>query len=250
MSNKYKTLQNIFINADDFGISIEVNNAIVKAWELGLLDSTTIMANMPGFCDAIEIIKSGKIPSNRIGIHLNLFEGKPLTDSMKECRVFCNDDGIFNMRPIPFFAPARYSMIVYEELRAQIIKVLNAGINITHIDSHAHRHFNWFIGKEVIKLAKDYNIRYIRISGNLSKFSLPKLLFQKVYNARLGKYQYSDYFYNIPNAIKNLSSFILNHKLEVMCHPSFNNVHELVDIEFNKSLELLLKPFCTIANKN
>lgn len=39
----------LIINADDFGISNDVNRAILQSFQEGLISSATIMTNMPGF---------------------------------------------------------------------------------------------------------------------------------------------------------------------------------------------------------
>ena len=83
----------LIVNADDFGYSAQVNEAIVKAFADGLVSSTTLMPNMPGFDDAVALIRQGRIPADSTGVHLNLFEGEPLTEQMKACRVFCGEDG-------------------------------------------------------------------------------------------------------------------------------------------------------------
>ena len=43
---------NVVINADDFGISAEVNRAVVECFRRGLINRTTIMVNMPEAEDA------------------------------------------------------------------------------------------------------------------------------------------------------------------------------------------------------
>jgi predicted glycoside hydrolase/deacetylase ChbG (UPF0249 family) len=40
-------MRKIIVNADDFGMSAEVNRAIVEAFENNVISSTTLMANMP-----------------------------------------------------------------------------------------------------------------------------------------------------------------------------------------------------------
>ena len=40
-------MKSVIINADDFGYSPAVNAGIIKAYEDGILTSTTLMANMP-----------------------------------------------------------------------------------------------------------------------------------------------------------------------------------------------------------
>jgi len=48
------------VNADDFGMSPRINHAILQAFENGLISSATIMANMPAFEDACQIV--GPVP--------------------------------------------------------------------------------------------------------------------------------------------------------------------------------------------
>ena len=51
----------IIINADDFGLNSSVNKAIVESFNNGLINSTTLMANMPGFEEAVEMAHKSKI---------------------------------------------------------------------------------------------------------------------------------------------------------------------------------------------
>ncbi len=37
----------MIVNADDFGLSPRVNEAMIRAFDEGLISSTTIMANVP-----------------------------------------------------------------------------------------------------------------------------------------------------------------------------------------------------------
>ena len=47
----------IIINADDFGYNATVNRAIIKSFQRGLISSSSLMANMPGFEDAIGLVR-------------------------------------------------------------------------------------------------------------------------------------------------------------------------------------------------
>jgi chitin disaccharide deacetylase len=44
---------NVKINADDFGLNSSVNKAIIEAFDNNYINSTTLMANMPGFDEAV-----------------------------------------------------------------------------------------------------------------------------------------------------------------------------------------------------
>ncbi len=75
----------VIINADDFGYSEGVNAGIKKAYEEGILTSTTVMGNVvspDAFLEGLEN-KSGltKSPLSH-GVHLNLTYGKPLVQQV------------------------------------------------------------------------------------------------------------------------------------------------------------------------
>ncbi len=75
----------VIINADDFGYSDGVNAGIKKAYEEGVLTSTTVMGNVVSANASLEGLenKSGLIkPPLAHGVHLNLTYGKPLVQQV------------------------------------------------------------------------------------------------------------------------------------------------------------------------
>jgi hopanoid biosynthesis associated protein HpnK len=155
----------IIINADDFGLCSGVNRAVAQAHTAGVLTSTTIMANMPAAEEAVEIAK--QLPDLGVGVHLNLFEGKPLSeDSDIDCLL--NADGGFA------FSPARLSILsigrhkirnaIRAELAAQIQWVIDNGLKPTHLDSHKHIHSFPPVFPIVCGLARRFEIAAIRFT--------------------------------------------------------------------------------------
>lgn len=235
----------LIINADDFGMSKEVNHAIRNCFYRGMISSTSLLVNMPGFEEAVQMIKEDSIFQNRVGIHLNLFEGVPLTSAMKENLLYCNEHGMFRYLQghISFLAPRSIARtIVYDELKAQIVKALDSGLIPTHLDSHAHYHSNWFVGKTVIDLAKEFHIPYIRTSPNLADCSRKKHLINCIFNRRrrLSKYglKKCDYMGNVVEIEKNLSR--IKGWCEMMIHPTTREDGVIIDAEFQKPLDDLL----------
>ena len=55
-----KILSKLIVNADDFGYSEAVNYGIISAHRNGIVTSTTMMANMPGFDHAVNLLKENK----------------------------------------------------------------------------------------------------------------------------------------------------------------------------------------------
>src|SRR5574344_1268555 len=88
-------MKKIIINADDFGYSHSVNEAIVECFKRRYITQTTIMTNMPFYDEAITYAKENNL-MDKIGLHINLDEGFPLTDDIKRNRKFCNSNGEYN----------------------------------------------------------------------------------------------------------------------------------------------------------
>ena len=65
---------NIIVNADDYAGSSTINKAIIELFNNGIVNSTSIMANMPAFDEAVELAHKYKI-TDKIGVHLVLTEG-------------------------------------------------------------------------------------------------------------------------------------------------------------------------------
>jgi len=144
-------LKRLIINADDFGFTRDVNAGIVHAHRQGVLTSTTLMANGDAFEDAVRLAR--QTPSLDIGCHLVLVQGRSLVTG----------------RALPerprelLMLLARRQIDVYAELRAQIETILRAGIRPTHLDSHKHTHIVPGIFRQVVRLAEEFSIPYVRL---------------------------------------------------------------------------------------
>jgi hopanoid biosynthesis associated protein HpnK len=156
-------MKRLIVNADDFGLTCNVNRAIVNGHERGIITSTSLMANGRAFDDAVEL--SRKVPNLGVGIHINLVEGRSLSEKSRlGCLV--TTEGEFYGGPESLgrrvlsgrVAPAALE----REIRAQIEKVIGAGIDVTHLDSHKHTQAVPAIFKLMTSLAKEYGIGAVR----------------------------------------------------------------------------------------
>ena len=131
--------QEIIINADDFGYSSSVNQAIALCFEKGFVNRTTIMANMPSFDDAVKLAKKNGF-KQYVGLHLVLDEFSPLTNEMRRNPNFCNN-GLFvkgwasNIKNKVFLSHYDINCIK-AEVEAQMQAYSDAGFTLMHIDSH------------------------------------------------------------------------------------------------------------------
>lgn len=138
------------VNADDFGFTRGVNRGIVYCHTHGILTSTTLMANGEAFDDAVELARAH--PSLDVGAHLVLVQG-------------CS---VLNGQPLPagvagfLGAMALRRLEPYAELRAQMEKILAAGIRPTHLDTHKHTHLLPPVLDAVLRLAEEYKVGWVR----------------------------------------------------------------------------------------
>jgi hopanoid biosynthesis associated protein HpnK len=156
-------MKRLIVNADDFGLTAGINQAIINAHSGGLVSSASLLANSEAFASAVAL--SHQAPRLGVGVHLNLTEGKPIAPA-SSIPSLVNGEGAFARKPASLWramTSGRVSAVHIEiELRAQIEKVLAAGIAATHLDSHKHVHALPALGSMSIRLASRYGIRAIR----------------------------------------------------------------------------------------
>lgn len=151
------------LNADDFGMSKDINKAVFESYQTGILKSVSIAANGAAFKDALENILP-KCPELGVGIHLNIIEGVSLCADLPS---LTDENGHFNNSYIQLLIKAynpkekTFFEDLEREFRRQIETVM-AKTPVTHIDSHVHVHSIPKIFELVCRLAKEYGIRQVR----------------------------------------------------------------------------------------
>jgi predicted glycoside hydrolase/deacetylase ChbG (UPF0249 family) len=151
------------VNADDFGASSQINRAIVRAFAEGLISSTSIMANMPGFSEACALAHQHGFV-RRIGLHLNLTAGEPMTTGIAACPRFCDARGRWLPRRRIFRVTTTEASALEAEIAAQITSCERLGIHLGHLDSHHHMHVQYGLARIVIRSAQRNGIRAVRLA--------------------------------------------------------------------------------------
>ena len=153
----------LIINADDLGISLDVNKAIEEAIQKQKISSSTIIVNGPAFEDAVRIAKS--YPQVSFGVHLNVDEFKPLTDDTTFRKYGITDEnGCFKKEVLHTFEHIEEDLIeaIYVEWQAQLNKFFAAGLVPSHVDSHEHTHGIYQLKGILIRLMKENKIVKVR----------------------------------------------------------------------------------------
>ncbi len=219
----------IIVNADDFGMSAEVNAAIVQGFGEGTISSTTLMANMPGFEEACELARRHNL-SGKIGVHLNLTEGRPLSAPIKRLPLFCGGDGLFHPRRTLFRLSKEETRAVVVEFAAQVQACMDRGIHPTHLDSHQHVHTEWPIGTAAIRVAQQYRIGAIRLTRNCGPgIGWGHKLYKAAYNTRLHLYGLAktQYFGSAKDVATVLAT--TREDVEVMVHLGRGNAENIMN---------------------
>lgn len=153
----------IIINADDLGKSHEVNESIAEALEGKHITSSTILANSSTWDEVHRIVDDHSEAS--FGVHLNLTEGKALTDSLAFHKYgIVDDENCFrkSIREVSSY-PDELLRAVYDEWDAQIDMVKNVErIPITHFDGHHHVHSIYAFADILCQLGEKYDVHKLR----------------------------------------------------------------------------------------
>lgn len=129
-------MKKIIIHADDFNLSPGVSNGIIRAFQEGIVKSTSVMVNMEGFESSVKLLKQN--PDLDAGIHINLTVGRPVSKCW-DISTLCTDEGVFHRGAEKLLTSAKMSHIE-KEAEAQIALAKSAGLKLTHIDSHHYLH--------------------------------------------------------------------------------------------------------------
>jgi hopanoid biosynthesis associated protein HpnK len=152
----------LIVNADDFGMTEAVNQGVLEAHDRGIVTSASLMATGGAFEHAVALAKTR--PKLAVGVHLTLTEQRPLTGSAAASLV--GADGRFPPHLVQFAGRHMRGKVVLAQVRAeldaQIRKVRDAGIAVSHLDGHQHVHVLPGIAPIVAELAAVYGIRAVR----------------------------------------------------------------------------------------
>lgn len=191
----------LIFSADDFAKCEEMDVAILKGFQSGILTSTCIMANGENYDYAVNVMLP-KFPDDfkngGLGCHLNIIEGKSLLKKSPDS-MLCNKDGVYNKGFIYMLIKSynkKFMNEVEEEFRSQIEKLIsdpNIGLErIDHINSHVHTHSIPKIFELTCRLASEYGIKSVRTQK------------EPFYTLPLKKYKEMGIVSLCANVIKNL----------------------------------------------
>lgn len=144
----------VIINADDFGMREESNQAIYEAHQAGRLNSASLLVDGAAVETAVQM--AHQCPNLGVGLHLNVdqFFGFDI-------------DGYYG-RTLSNVNPDRYREAVQNlpaieaDLDAQFSRFTEFGLTISHVDSHHNPHLLPEIFQSVVRITNRYGVRKMR----------------------------------------------------------------------------------------
>jgi predicted glycoside hydrolase/deacetylase ChbG (UPF0249 family) len=153
----------LLVNADDFGMYDDINAAVVRSFQDGIVHSTSLMMPCPAAPQAVELLRAN--PDIPFGVHLSFIRDIPTYDwgpmapksaipsMLDEAGGFYTSD-----RMTELLERAKVEEVEIEA-RAQLDAVLATGLRPTHLDWHClHSGGRADIFDMTLRLAREHGL--------------------------------------------------------------------------------------------
>lgn len=157
-------MKEVIFTADDFGLSVAVNEAVERAHREGALTAASLMVAGEAAADAVS--RARAMPNLRVGLHLVLVEGRSvlpkaaIPDLVDDRQWFGADQ--LRRGFSYFFRPAVRRQLA-AEIAAQFSAFADTGLPLGHADAHKHMHLHPTVARLMIETGRAHGLRAIRV---------------------------------------------------------------------------------------
>ncbi len=158
----------LIVNADDFGRTAEINEAVVRAHREGVLTSASLMVNEPAAAAAVEMAR--RHPGLGVGLHLVLVQGQAALPPkvgaglVEPTGQFPDDPVLTGMR-LFFRRGLRESL--RREISAQFDAFAATGLPLDHVNGHLNLHLHPTVLPEAVAQAATHAAGGFRLTRDL-----------------------------------------------------------------------------------
>ena len=154
----------VIITADDFGLSREVNAAVLSTFRDGVLTAASLMVASAARDEAASL--AHEHPNLDVGLHLVVCRGSSVLAPERLCGIV-DESGRFRQQPVfagmRYFFDRRLRTYLRDEVRAQIETHLKLVGYLNHLDGHLNFHVHPVIAAILIELVTEYRIPCMRL---------------------------------------------------------------------------------------
>jgi len=155
----------LIVNADDFGRSHSINQAVIRAHREGILTTASVMVNEPAFEEAVTLGRENS--KLGVGLHLTLLCGHSALPHEK-IPGLVDSERRFGDNPVRvgfrYFASRKLRAQLEAEIGAQFEKFHATGLPLDHVNGHLHLHLHPVVFQILMEHAAEWNIRHLRLT--------------------------------------------------------------------------------------
>lgn len=163
----------LIVNADDFGRSSSINQAVVRAHCDGILTTASLMVNEPTCAEAVELARQH--PGLGVGLHLTFLCGRSALPH-EQIPGLVNRAGEFTNNPagagFRYFFQRNLREQLRAELHAQFQRFRATGLRLDHVNGHLHLHLHPTIFSLLIEDAAALGLDRIRLTFDPFRLNL------------------------------------------------------------------------------
>src|SRR4051794_21158461 len=157
----------LVVNADDFGRSRSINEAVIRAHREGILTTASLMVNEAACEEAVALAKDN--PRLGVGLHLTLLCGRSalrhdqipgLVNSLDE---FTNNSFQAGVR---YYFNGKLRALLRQEVHEQFKRFRTTGLPLDHVNGHLHMHLHPVVFRILMDDAAELGIDCVRLTAD------------------------------------------------------------------------------------
>ena len=156
-------MKQLIVTADDFGAAVVVNEAVERSHTEGVLTAASLMVGAPAAADAVA--RARRLPKLRVGLHLVLVEGRPVSDPA-DVPDLVTAHGLFRTDMaglgLEIFLSPRVRRQLTAEIEAQFKAYAATGLPLDHVNTHKHFHLHPTIADLIVRIGRPYGLKAMR----------------------------------------------------------------------------------------
>jgi chitin disaccharide deacetylase len=153
----------LVVNADDFGRSHEINEAVLRAHREGVLTTASLMVNEPACAEAVALARAN--PGLGVGLHLTLLCGQAALPP-EQIPGLTDPAGRFSDQPVAtglrFFFNRSLRTQLTREIAAQFERFRASSLPLDHVNGHLHLHLHPTVFGILAEHAEEWGLRHLR----------------------------------------------------------------------------------------
>ena len=157
--------KSLIITADDFGLSLSVNEAVEEAHRKGVLTCASLVVAGEAAADAVRRAKA--MPGLGVGLHLALLDAPAALPAADIPDLIDPETG--TLRATPVATGAGIAMVrrvrdqARAEMRAQFELFRKTGLPLDHVDGHWHFHQHPWLAGMIAEMAPEFGVKAVRV---------------------------------------------------------------------------------------